>query len=61
MLEKGAKFTKLVDVIQVLRESGMDDDALIAECVRIKAQVSALKHISDIPGRVKRVLERLSA
>ena len=61
-MEKLAKFTKLVDVIEVLREGGLtDDDALIAECERIKDQVPVLKKIPDLAGRVKRVLERLSA
>lgn len=63
MVDKVAKFTKLVDVISVMREEGSydDDEALIADCERMKDQVPVLKRISDIPGRVKRVLERLSA
>ena len=62
LIEKLSKFTKLVDVIEVMRESGLKDgDDLIAECERIKGDVPVLKKIPNITDRVKRVLERLSA
>lgn len=61
MLAKVAAFTKLMDVVSVMREEGgyADDDALVAACEEMKDQVPALKRITDVSTRVRRVLERL--
>ena len=64
LVDKLAKYTKLRDVVEVMREEGgfSDDAALVAECERIQEQVPAMKKIkSGLADRVTRVLERLSA
>ncbi len=62
LVAKLSKFTKLIDVVEVLREAGFKEaDDIVAQCERAKDQVPVLKKIPNVADRVKRVLERLSA